>query len=200
LHRYVEREIIRPSPLTPEQPMTRFLLTCACAFLPFAAQADEPKPKAPPAVDLLNAGLSAAKKDGKAVFLAFGSPTCGWCKYLDKFHARPAVARTLGKHLVFVKVDVVENEGGQKLYDKYAPEPGGVPVWVILSSDGKVLGSSFAETKGKKENVGFPYEPKELAHYEKALRAALPKLSDTEAAEIMKELKDAGPKRKDNTK
>jgi uncharacterized protein YyaL (SSP411 family) len=159
------------------------------------ARAEEPKPKGPPAADVLAGALATAKKDGKAVFLAFGSPTCGWCKVLDKFHARPAVARTLGKHLVFAKIDVVENEGGQKLYDKYAPEPGGVPVWVILSADGKVLGDSFEEVEGKKSNVGFPAEPNEVRHYEKVLRAALPKLTEAEVTELLKELKDAGPKR-----
>ena len=106
--------------------MIRYLLAVAFAFIAVSVRADDAKPKAPPAADVLSEGLAAAKKDGKAVFLAFGSPTCGWCKYLDKYHARASVAKTLGKHLVFVKVDVVENEGGQKLYDQYAPEPGGV--------------------------------------------------------------------------
>lgn len=175
--------------------MSRVLLLAVIAILPAVAHAEEPKVKGPPATEVLAEGLAAAKKDGKAVFLAFGSPTCGWCKYLDKFHARPAVTKTLGQHLVFVKVDIVENPGGEKLYDKYAPEPGGVPVWVILSSDGKVLADSFAEVKGKKQNVGFPYEPDEMAHYEKALRTAIPKLTETEAAEVLKELKDSGPKR-----
>ncbi len=175
--------------------MIRILLASAFALFPTVVRADEPKPKGPPAAEVLADGLATAKKDGKAVFLAFGSPTCGWCKYLDKFHARPTVAKTLGQHLVFVKVDVVENPGGDKLYDKYAPEPGGVPVWVILSADGKVLADSFAEVKGKKANVGFPYEPTELAHYEKALRAAVTKITDAEVAEVMKELKDSGPKR-----
>lgn len=175
--------------------MTRLLLACACTLVPLSSRADDAKPKGPPAADVLAEGLATAKKDGKAVFLSFGSPTCGWCKYLDKYHTRPAVAKTLGKHMVFVKVDVIENAGGQKLYDKYAPEPGGVPVWVILSADGKVLADSFEDVKGKKANVGFPAEPNELAHYQKALRSALPKLTDAEADEVMKELKDAGPKR-----
>lgn len=176
--------------------MSRVLLACAFALIPSVARAeDPPKPKGPPAAEVLADGLAAAKKDGKSVFLAFGSPTCGWCKYLDKYHARPEVAKTLGRHLVFVKVDVVDNPGGDKLYERFAPEPGGVPVWVILSAEGKVLADSFAEVKGKKQNVGFPYEPAELAHYEKALRAAAPKLTAAEVEAVMAELKEAGPKR-----
>jgi hypothetical protein len=151
------------------------------------------KVKGPPAADLLARGLADAKKDGRAVFLSFGSPTCGWCRCLEKYHARPAVEKTLGKHLVFVKVDVVENPGGQEMYKKYTPAQGGVPVWVILSADGKVLGDSF---ENGKTNVGFPYEPNELVHYERVLRSALPQLTADEVALLMKELKDSGPQKK----
>lgn len=176
--------------------MTRPLALVIClAISPTAARPDDPKPKRESAADLLAAGLAQAKKDGKAVFLAFGSPNCGWCKYLDGYHARPAVQKTLGRHLVFVKVDVAESPGGEALYDRYAPGEGGVPVWVILSAEGKVLADSFEDTKGGKENVGFPYEPHELAHYEKSLRAAVPKLTADEVKLLMGELKDAGPKR-----
>ena len=176
--------------------MIRTLLASVLVLALANVWADEPKAKGPPAEEVLAKGLSAAKKDGKGVFLAFGSPTCGWCKYLDKFHARPAVAKTLGQYMVFVKVDVVENPGGEGLYKKFTPEPGGVPVWVILSAEGKVLADSFTEEKGQKQNVGFPYEPKELAHYEKALRTAFPKMTDAELADVIKESKNAGPKKK----
>lgn len=177
--------------------MIRNLLIVAAAFVAVSVRADDGKPKGPRAADVLAEGLSAAKKDGKAVFLAFGSPSCHWCTYLDKFHARPSVAKILGKHLVFVKVDIVENEGGDKLYDTYAPQPGGVPIWVILGADGKVLADSFEVVKGKKQNVGFPYQPNEIVHYEKAIRAALPKLNEAEVEEVLTELKNAGPKKVD---
>src|SRR5262249_2672809 len=153
-----------------EVPMIRVLTAVAClAFaLPSWSAApqekDTPKVQGPKAEVVLADGLAKAKADKRAVFLTFGSPTCGWCKYLDRYHARPVVEKTLGKHLVFVKVDVVENPGGQELYNKYAPKSGGVPVWVILSADGKVLGDSFEDGK---DNVGFPYTPNELVHYER---------------------------------
>src|SRR5262245_16814330 len=99
--------------------MTRVLTVLVCLPLGFAApsqaggpQVKDDKVKGPPAADLLADGLAKAKQDGRAVFLSFGSPTCGWCKYLEKYHARPAVEKTLARHLVFVKVDVVENPGG----------------------------------------------------------------------------------------
>lgn len=181
--------------LPKEIPVRRILFAITVALLATACWAEDPKSKGESADKLLTAGLAAAKKEGKVVFLAFGSPTCGWCKYLDKFHQRPAVAEILGKQLVFVKVDVVENPGGQKLYETYVAEPSGVPVWVFLGVDGKVLADSFAKEKGKKANIGFPYESNEVAHYESALRTAVPKLSNEEVIGIIKELKAAGPKK-----
>jgi uncharacterized protein YyaL (SSP411 family) len=168
-----------------------------CFFLLTAADPPAEPPKGPPAADVLAAALTKAKADDKDVFLSFGSPGCVWCKYLDKYHDRPAVEKLLGKHVVFVKVDTVANPGGEDLYKKYAPKPGGVPVWVVLSADGAVLADSF---EGEKGNVGFPYQPHEVAHYEKAIRKAVPKLADADVAALLAELKDAGPKKEDTEK
>jgi hypothetical protein len=112
---------------------------------------------------------------------------------LDKYHTRPAVEKILAKHLIFVKVDIVENPGGQEMYRKYTPQPGGVPAWVILSGDAKILADSFENGKG---NVGFPYLPNELTHYERVMRIALPALSADEIALLMKELRNSGPPKK----
>jgi thiol-disulfide isomerase/thioredoxin len=176
--------------------MLRILAPIVClSFVPaLNSQAEDPKPKNDtPATELLSSSLNKAKADGKAVFLSFGSPGCVWCKYLEKFHSCPAVTTLLNNHLVFVKVDIVDTPGGEELYKKYSSEIAGVPVWVILSADGKVLADSFDD---KKKNVGFPYEPDEVTHYRKAIHAAIPKLTDKEIDELMVELKDAGPKKK----
>jgi hypothetical protein len=134
--------------------------------------AEEP-PKGPPAAELLNQGVAKAKPDGKRVFLVFGSPTCGWCKYLDKFHADPEVAKLLDKHMVLVKVDVVTNPGGKELYEKYGAQRG-VPAFTILDTDLKVL----ADSGDKGQNVGFPYKPEEVEHYAKAMKKSIPALTE----------------------
>ena len=169
--------------------------TALVSVLVFATAgfADDPPAKEPPATEVLAAALARAKTGDQAVFLAFGSPTCGWCKYLDKYHARPAVTKLLGKHLTFAKVDIVTNPGGDELYKKYAPKGGGVPVWVILSADGKVLADSFHEKEG---NVGFPSDPHEQDHYRAALKKAVPKLTAEDLDVVMAELKEAQPKKK----
>jgi hypothetical protein len=155
-----------------------------------ALAADEPRAKAPPAGGLLADGLAQAGKEDKRVFLVFGSPTCGWCKVFEKYHADPEVSRRLGKHLVFVKVDVVENAGGQELYRKYGTERG-VPAWTILAPDGQVL----ADSGDGKDNVGFPFEPHEIDQYVTALRKACPKLGDDDVKLLRAKLKEVAPKK-----
>ena len=114
---------------------------------------------------------------------------------MHKFHARPAVAKTLGTHLLFVNVDLTDNSGAEDLYLKYAPEDAGVLMWVILSGEGKVLADAMEDVNGEKKNVGFPYEPDEVAHYEKALASGRAKAEppDEVKGRVMKELKASAP-------
>lgn len=155
-------------------------------------RADDPKKeeKGPPADKLLADGLAQAKKDEKRVFLMFGSPTCGWCKYLDKYHADPEVTKVVGKYFVLVKVDVVTNPGGEEMYKKYGTDRG-VPAWTVLAADAKVL----TDSGDGQDNVGFPYEDKEIEHYVKAVRLAAPRMTEAESQVLVKKLRDTGPKK-----
>jgi hypothetical protein len=76
---------------------------------------------------------------------------------------------------VLVDIDVVKNAGGEKVYEKYGPQRG-VPAWTIMDASQKVLVDSMR----KKENVGFPYEPHEVAHFLDALKKSCPALSEEE--------------------
>jgi hypothetical protein len=145
--------------------------------------------KEPAAAELLDGGLSQAGKEGRRVFLVFGSPGCGWCKRFDQFHDDPEVGRVVGKHLVLVKVDVVKNPGGEALYLKHGRQRG-VPAWTILDPAAKVL----ADSGDAEKNVGFPFQPNEVEHYVKALRASCPGLTDAEVDLLTKKLKEVSPK------
>ena len=104
--------------------MIRFLAAIACLALGMlpTIQAEDPKPKAESAEELLESALKKGKADKKAVFISFGAPMVSWCEHLDKFHARAAVKKILNDHLVFVKVDVAETTGGPELFKKYNPD------------------------------------------------------------------------------
>jgi thioredoxin-related protein len=152
------------------------------------AFAEEPNPSS--ANQLRTVGLEQAKKEGKQVFLIFGSQGCGWCKVLDKYHSDPEVARALDKHLVLVKVSTDENAGGEEMYNEYG-KARGVPAFVILDAGGKVLADSGDAGK----NIGFPYEPHEIEHYFTALKTACPKLSESDVELLRAKLKEVRPKK-----
>jgi hypothetical protein len=85
---------------------------------------------------------------------------------------------------VLVDIDIVKNSGGKKVYEQYGFQ-GGVPTWTIMDSAQKVLVDSMKD----KQNVGFPYEPHEVAHFLDALKKSCPALSDEEL-KVLKERLD----------
>jgi hypothetical protein len=85
---------------------------------------------------------------------------------------------------VLVDIDIVKNAGGKEVYEKYGLHPG-VPAWTIMDANQKVLADSM---RGK-ANVGFPYEPHEVAHFFEALKKSCPALSEEEL-KILKERLD----------
>jgi len=155
---------------------------------PLFVQAEKPKAEGRPADELRAAVLKQATTEGKPVFLIFGSQGCGWCKVFDKYHGDPDVASVLSKHFGFAKVSIDENPGGDKMYLEYGKQRG-VPAYSILAADGKVLADSGDEGK----NIGFPYEPHEIAHYFATLTATCPALSESDAAMLRQKLNDVRP-------
>jgi hypothetical protein len=170
--------------------MYRYALVALLLVTPVRAEEPEKEKKGPPAADLLAEGLAKAKKDGTRVFLIFGSPSCGWCRYLDKYHSDPEVERVVRKYFVLVKVDIVTNPGGEEMYKKYGTDRG-VPAWSVLAADAKVV----ADSGDGRSNVGFPYEDREIEHYLKAVRAAVPSIAGTEVDLLARKLREIGPKK-----
>jgi thiol:disulfide interchange protein len=90
--------------------------------------------------------LIIAKREHKRVLLQFGANWCGWCHLLHKlFETDKAISERLKADYVVVLVDV--NEGHNKDIDtKYGnPMRFGLPVIVILGSDGRQLTTKNTE-------------------------------------------------------
>lgn len=147
------------------------------------------------AVKVLEAGLAEAGKSGKLVFLHFGAPWCPWCHRLDDWMDRADVSPLLSKRFVDVKVDTDRDTGGKEILAKYAgSDKVGIPWFAFISSDGKVVVDSFVEKDKKKENVGFPAAPEEIAHFEAMLKKA-GSLSDADIKSIIEMIRtDKGKK------
>ena len=86
------------------------------------------------------AALEAAKSKNKRALLQFGANWCGWCHKLHGlFESDPEIAAALKESFVVVLVDV--NNGHNAETDKQYGHPTshGLPVIVILDSNGKQL-------------------------------------------------------------
>jgi uncharacterized protein YyaL (SSP411 family) len=141
---------------------------------------------------VLKAALAEAKKNDKRVFLHFGAPWCGWCHRLEDWMHRNDISKLLAKDFVDVKVDVDRMTNGNDVLAKYnsAGQKTGIPWFVFLDAEGKPVADCMREENGKKENIGFPAAPAEVAHFESMLRKGAKKLSSAEIAKIVESLKE----------
>ena len=107
--------------------------------------------------------LKAAKAGGKRVLLQFGANWCGWCHKLHAlFKDNAEVAQALHENYVVVLVDVDQVDGkphNALVNERYGkPTQYGLPVLVVLDSDGKQL---TIQDTGKLEE-GDHHDPKKV--------------------------------------
>ena len=132
------------------------------------------------ATEVLAAALETAKQQHKRVFLHFGAPWCGWCHKLEDWMAQPAIAALLSKDFVDTKIDNDRMVSGKDVYAAQlaaaGKKAGGIPWFVFLDHDGKVL----AHSNGPKGNTGFPAQPAEIEHFVAMLQSVKVKLTDAD--------------------
>jgi len=141
------------------------------------------------AAKVRDAAFARAKQEGKLVFLHFGAPWCGWCHKLEGWMEREKVAPLLAREFVDLKIDTDRMTGGAELL-KYLrtaaglKEQGGIPWFVFLDADGRVLTTS----EGPQGNTGFPYADEEVAHFVTMLTSSCKKLGAPEIEQLRAEL------------
>jgi thioredoxin-related protein len=146
---------------------------------------------------VLKAAYAKAQNEHKNVILMFHASWCGWCKKMTASIEDPTCSKFFDDNYVVTYLDVLENKGKESLENPgsldamkgFGGDPnGGIPYWLILDTNGKVLGTSYMPPAGggaatSKGNVGCPAESGEVAYFT-ALLKTTSNLTDDQLAVI----------------
>ena len=135
------------------------------------------------AEQLLADSLMNAAAEDKHVLVRVGTPYCGWCNVLAQFvQDHESLFAT---DYVDIKIDTTRMTNGEQAAARLAPKKsGGVPWMVILDASGKQLASSH----GPGGNIGYPYQPNEIAHFITMLRDTRKRLTEADLDAIVADL------------
>ena len=129
-----------------------------------------------------------AKAENKNVMVFFHASWCGWCKLMDKKMNVATTKNLFDDNYVLASIDVQEhgekvklgNPNGEEWMAKYGGKDAGLPFFVFIDKNGKVLDNSLSE---KKENLGCPSTPEEIDSFITKLRKTS-KLDETQLTTI----------------
>ena len=92
-----------------------------------------------------------------------------------------------------MKIDVDRMKGGKDVDKRLrGGKESGIPWFAFLDAKGKVLATS----EGPKGNVGFPFEPQEIAHFTSMLKATAKRIAPEQIEFLEKALQDNAAKAK----
>ena len=152
---------------------------------------------APAAEVAVEKALAQAKADHKNVFLSFSTPTCSWCKILDKFVHSEDIQPIMDKYFVNLHLTLGEttecNAGAERYAKKYGANGQGVPFHAFLDSKGILIVDSRQNQTGA--NIGYPYQPEEIDWFMTMLKKAAPKIAEHELSKVEGKLREYAAKK-----
>jgi len=95
------------------------------------------------------------------------------------------VAPLLAKEFVTVKLDFDRAKGAKDIERRYIDKEQGLPWFAFLDGDGKAIITST----GPKGNVGHPFQPEEVEHFQVMLQTAKRHLTDAEIETLINSIK-----------
>jgi thioredoxin-related protein len=144
----------------------------------------------PAAQTVIDAACKKAGEENKKVLLIFHASWCGWCHKMDTALNDISCKPLFDKNYVIEHLTVqessgkknLENPGAEALLEKFNGKNQGIPYWVILGKDGKLLFDSQMRSAGKEgpgSNIGCPAREDEVEAFIKILKQTSP-LTDAE--------------------
>jgi len=129
----------------------------------------------PTADAILKEARAKAAKENKNIMVIFHASWCGWCHKMDASLNDPSVKDFFDKNYVITHLVIseskdkknLENPGAEELNKKWGGADQGIPFWVIMDKNGKILADS---QKKPGENVGCPAAAEEVEHFINVLK------------------------------
>lgn len=158
--------------------ISKYLITAAFFFciMPFSFSQ---KP-VPSANEVLAEAKAEAARSHKNVFIIFHASWCVWCHRMDTAMNEGPIKPLFEKSYVIRHLTVdeseknkeLENPGAAALRTAWHGDEQGIPYWIILDKDGKLLADSrITDENGKQgNNVGCPAQPDEVAYFIRVLQ------------------------------
>ena len=137
----------------------------------------------PTANDILKRAVLDASDQNKKVLLMFHASWCGWCHKMDSSLNDISCKKFFNDNFVITHVTVLEskgkenleNPGGLEMMLKYNGKDQGLPYWVVLDKNAKLLFDSQERTTQpdgtvKGANIGCPASQKEVDKFIEILK------------------------------
>lgn len=138
---------------------------------------------AAPAAEMLQKAYAKAAKENKNVFVLFTASWCPACKLMDKSMNDSTVKPLFEKNYVITRLVINElkdkqhlvNPGAKEFLAKYKGDKQGIPYWLVMNKDGKLLADSQIRQAGSSldapgDNMGCPTKETEVAQLIEILR------------------------------
>lgn len=124
----------------------------------------------PSATEVLRQSYQRAAREKKKVIIIFHASWCGWCHKMDSSINSADCKAFFDKYYVISHLTVdelpakkaLENGGAKDLLIKYGGGEQGIPYWLVLDSDGKLLADSQIRPG---VNTGCPAKKEEVEYF-----------------------------------
>ncbi len=150
------------------------------------------------ATTLIADATKQAAKENKKVFIRYTASWCGWCHRMNAAMKDNSTVDLFNKNFIVVPIVVMEHNnkkeletpGGDSAILAHGGAQSGLPYWVVLDTNGKLIANSKEKAGDKPltdsgENVGCPAQPNEVKYFLRILKATT-SLTDIELKIIEK--------------